>query len=182
MAQLIDARSDTQQWAEHYDRDLANVFAIQGEIAKAIADQLQAKLSPQEKARVEQVPTASTEAYVLYLRASQIRLNPDNLLQEYKAAEQLYLQAISYDPNFALAHARLASTRAQIFHYYEPTDGWRTKARTEAEIALRLQPNLAKPMSRSANAFPGWIRITTALSNSSRSLLIYRRATKTLFA
>ena len=143
-AQLIDARSDAQQWAEHYDRDLADVFAIQSEIAKAIADQLQAKLSPQEKALVEEIPTGNTEAYVFYLRANQIERNPDTLLEDYKAAEQLYMQAIELDPKFALAHARLASTCAEIFHFYEPTDVWRPKAYAEAEIALRLQPNLAE--------------------------------------
>jgi len=143
-AQLIDARSDTKQWAEHYDRDIADVFAIQSEIAKAIADQLKAKLSPQEKASVEEIPTANTEAYVLYLRANQIERNPDTLLEDYKIAEGLFVQAIELDPNFALAHARLASIQAEIFHYYEPTEARRAKARTEAETALRLEPNLAE--------------------------------------
>src|SRR5437762_1125973 len=143
-AQLIDARTDTQQWAERYDRDLADVFAIQSEIAKTIADQLQAKLSPQEKARVEEIPTQNTEAYVFYLRANQISRNPDTLLEDYKTAEQLYMQAIALDPDFALAHARLASVCAEIFHYYEPTRDWENKARAEAQIALRLQPNLAE--------------------------------------
>src|SRR6266576_2907504 len=143
-AQLIDARSDTQQWAEHYDRDLADVFAIQSEIAKTIADQLKAKLSPQEKARVEEVPTGNTEAYVLYLRANQIERNPDTLLEDYKIAEGLFVHAIELDPNFALAHARLASIHAEIFHYSEPTETRRTRARAEAETALRLEPNLAE--------------------------------------
>jgi TolB-like protein/class 3 adenylate cyclase/Tfp pilus assembly protein PilF len=143
-AQLVDARTDQHLWAQTYDRDLADVFAIQSEIAKAITDQLQAKLSPQEKQRVEEIPTGNTEAYAFYLRANQIERNPDTLLEDYKAAGQLYRQAIELDPNFALAHARLASTCAEIFHYDEPTDAWRTKARTEAEIALRLQPNLAE--------------------------------------
>jgi TolB-like protein/class 3 adenylate cyclase/Tfp pilus assembly protein PilF len=143
-AQLIDARSDTQQWAERYDRDLADVFGIQSEIAKAIADQLKAELSPQEKARVEQIPTQSTEAYAFYLRGNQIARNPDTLLADYKRAEQLYSEAIALDPNFALAHAQLASTRAQVFHYYEPTEEWKNKARSGAEIAVRLQPNLAE--------------------------------------
>ena len=143
-SELIDARTDTHQWAEHYDRDLADVFGIQSEIAKAIADQLQAKLSPQEKARVEEIPTENSEAYVFYLRANQISRNPDTLLEDYKTAEQLYMQAIELDPNFALAHARLASTRAEIFHFYEPLDMWKEKARAEAEIALRLQPALAE--------------------------------------
>jgi TolB-like protein/Tfp pilus assembly protein PilF len=143
-AQLIDARSDSQQWAERYDRDLADVFAIQSEIAKAIADQLKAKLSPQEKARVEEIPTANTEAYAYYLRANQIERNPDTLLEDYKTAEGLFVQATQLDPTFALAHARLGSIRAEIFHYYEPTESRRTGARTEAETALRLQPNLAE--------------------------------------
>ncbi|MEP6602005.1 MAG: adenylate/guanylate cyclase domain-containing protein [Nitrospirota bacterium] len=143
-AQLVDARTDTQQWAEHYDRDLADVFAIQSEIAKTIADQLKAKISPQEKASVEEIPTRSTEAYTLYLRANQIERNADTLLEDYKAAEQLYRQAIALDANFALAHARLASVRAEIFHYYEPLDSLKDGARSEAEIALQLQPNLAE--------------------------------------
>jgi tetratricopeptide (TPR) repeat protein len=78
------------------------------------------------------------------LRANQIERNPDTLLEDYKAAEQLYQQAIAVDPKFALAHARLASIRAEIFHYYEPIDSWKTKGRAEAEIALQLQPNLAE--------------------------------------
>ena len=143
-AQLIDARSDTQQWGDRYDRDLADVFAIQSEIAKTIADQLKAKLSPQEKARVEEIPTANTEAYVFYLRANQIERNPDTMLEDYKIAEGLFVQAIELDPNFALAHARLASIQAEIFHYYEPTETRKMRARTEAETALRLQPNLAE--------------------------------------
>src|SRR6266516_3965154 len=143
-AQLIDARTDTHQWAERFDRDLADVFAIQSEIAKAIADQLQAKLSPQEKARVEERPTGNTEAYVYYLRANQISRNLDTLLEDYKTAEQLYMQAIALDPNFALAHARLASVCAAVFHFYEPLDSWKDKARLEAEIALQWHPNLAE--------------------------------------
>jgi TolB-like protein/class 3 adenylate cyclase/Tfp pilus assembly protein PilF len=142
-AQLIDARSDAHLWAQTYDRDLADVFAIQSEIAQQIADQLQARISPQEKARVEARPTENTDAYVFYLRANQIARNPDTLLEDYKTAEQLYMQAIALDPNFALAHARLASTYAEIFHFHEPLDSWKEKARSEAEIALRLQPNLA---------------------------------------
>jgi TolB-like protein len=143
-AQLVDARTDKHLWAETYDRDLADMFAIQSEIAKAIAVQLKAKLSPQEKARVEEIPTENTEAYLSYLQANQLERNPDTMLEDYKAADQLYMQAIELDPNFALAHARLASLCAEVFHYYEPTESWRTKARSEAEIALRLQPNLAE--------------------------------------
>jgi TolB-like protein/Tfp pilus assembly protein PilF len=142
--QLIDARNDRHIWANRYDRRLTDALGLQGELASEIADALQANLSADEKARVAIKPTQSADAYVFYLRANQISRNPDTLLQDYKTAEQLYMQAIALDPDFALAHARLASVRAEIFHYYEPTDAWRAKAREEAETALRLQPNLAE--------------------------------------
>src|SRR5262249_4139094 len=73
-AQLIDARTDTHLWAQTYDRDLADVFAIQSEIAKAIADQLQAKLSPKEKKAIEQPPTTNLAAFDLYSRAKSLLL------------------------------------------------------------------------------------------------------------
>jgi TolB-like protein/Tfp pilus assembly protein PilF len=142
--QLIDALTDRHLWANRYDRTLADSLGLQGELAAEIAEALRVTLSPDEKARVETKPTENSEAYVFYLRANQISRNPDTLLEDYKAAEQLYMQAIALDPDFALAHARLASVCAEIFHYYEPTDDRKTKARTEAQIALRLQPNLAE--------------------------------------
>jgi TolB-like protein/Tfp pilus assembly protein PilF len=142
--QLIDAHSARQIWANRYDRTLADSLGLQGELASEIADALRATLSTDEQARVTAKPTQNPDAYVFYLRANQLSRNPDTLLEDYKAAEQLYLQAITLDPDFALAHARLASVCAEIFHYYEPTEDWKTKARTEAQIALRLQPNLAE--------------------------------------
>jgi len=142
--QLIDARNDRHIWANRYDRTLIDSLGLQGELASEIADALRANLSADEKARVAVKPTQNPDAYVFYLRANQISRNPDALLEDYKNAEQLFMQAIALDPDFALAHARLASVRAEIFHYYEPTENWRTKARAEAETALRLQPNLAE--------------------------------------
>jgi len=142
--QLIDALHDRHLWANRYDRTIADSLGLQGELATEIAKALRATLSPDEKARVETKPTENAEAYVFYLRANQIERNPDTLLEDYKTAEQLYMQAIALDPNFALAHARLASTCGGIFHFYEPLDSWKTKARAEAELAVRLQPNLAE--------------------------------------
>ena len=142
--QLVDAQSARQIWANRYDRTLADSLGLQGELASEIADALRATLSTDEQARVTAKPTQNPDAYVFYLRANQLSRNPDTLLEDYKAAEQLYMQAIALDPNFALAHARLASVCAEIFHYYEPTEDWKTKALTEAQIALRLQPNLAE--------------------------------------
>src|ERR1044071_1144565 len=142
--QLVEAQSARQIWANRYDRTLADSLGLQGELASEIADALRATLSTDEQARVTAKLTQNPDAYVFYLRANQISRNPDTLLEDYKTAEQLYMQAIALDPNFALAHARLASVCAEVFRYYEPTDVWRTKARAEAETALRLQPNLAE--------------------------------------
>jgi TolB-like protein/Tfp pilus assembly protein PilF len=142
--QLIRADDDAHLWAQSYDRELTDIFGVEAEVAKMIADSLQATLSPKEKTSVETKPTQNADAYVFYLRANQISRNPDTLLADYKTAEQLYMQAIELDPNFALARARLASVCAEVFRYYEPTESWRTKARAEADSALRLQPNLAE--------------------------------------
>src|SRR5438094_2195055 len=142
--QLVDAKSARQIWANHYDRTLADSLGLQGELASEIAEALRATLSTDEQARVTAKPTQNPDAYVFYLRANQISRNPDTLLEDYKTAEQLYVQAIALDPDFALAHARLASVCAEIFHYYEPTQDWENRARAEAEIALHLQPNLAE--------------------------------------
>ncbi|HEY2568347.1 MAG TPA: tetratricopeptide repeat protein [Candidatus Udaeobacter sp.] len=142
--QLVDAQSARQIWANRYDRTLADSLGLQGELASEIADALRATLSTDEQARITAKPTKNPDAYVFYLRANQISQNPDTTLEDYETAEKLYTQAIELDPDFALAHARLASVCAQVFHYYEPTEDWKTKARTEAEIALRLQPNLAE--------------------------------------
>ena len=142
--QLIDALHDRHLWANRYDRALVDSLGLQGELAAEIAGALRVALNPEEKARVERKPTDNPDAYVFYLRANQIERNPDTLLEDLKKAEQLYGQAIAMDPKFALAHARLASTRAAIFHFYEPLDTRKKSARAEAETALQLQQNLAE--------------------------------------
>jgi TolB-like protein/Flp pilus assembly protein TadD len=142
--QLIDALHDRHLWANRYDRALVDSLGLQGELAAEIAEALRVALNPEEKARVEKKPTDNADAYVFYLRANQIERNPDTLLEDFKKAEQLYTEAIALDSKFALAHARLASTRAAIFHFYEPLDSWKKSARAEAETALQLQENLAE--------------------------------------
>src|SRR2546430_8570144 len=142
--QLIDALKDRHLWAKRYERTLADSLGLQGELAGQIADELRVTLSPNEKARLETKPTENADAYLAYLQANQIERNPDTLLEDFKKADQLYTKALALDPNFALAHARLASTSAAIFHFYEPVEIWKTKARNAAERALQLQPNLAE--------------------------------------
>jgi tetratricopeptide (TPR) repeat protein len=141
---LIDARSDRHLWANRYDRTLADSLGLEGELASEIADALRASLTRDEKARIERKPTENADAWTLYLRAIPIEEGPDTLLQDFQHAEDLYSEAVKLDPDFALAHARLSSTCALIFHFYEPTEARKSKARAEAEIALRLQPNLAE--------------------------------------
>ena len=143
--QLIDARNNRQIWANRYDRTLVDSLGCKENWPTKSPIRF-GQRSARMKKRNSLQPNRRKmpDAYVFYLRANQISSNPDTLLEDYKTAEQLYMQAIELDPNFALAHARLASVCAEVFRYYEPTDSWKTKARAEAETALRLQPNLAE--------------------------------------
>src|SRR5437868_8399019 len=142
--QLIQAENDAHLWAQSYDRQLTDLFSVEAEVAKSIADSLQATLSPKEKARVETKPTTNADAYVLYLRGRDYQTRPDNLLQDFRSAINLYDQAIKLDPKFALAHARLSTTASNVYHFYEPTETWKQKAHAEALESLRLQPNLGE--------------------------------------
>jgi TolB-like protein/Tfp pilus assembly protein PilF len=142
--QLIQADNDAHLWAQSYNRELTDIFGVEAEVAKSIADSLQATLSPQEKARVEAKSTTNPDAYVLYLRARDYQTRPDNLLQDFKSAAQLYKQAIALDPDFALAHARLSAVMSMIYHWFEPTEEIKQAARREADESLRLQPDLGE--------------------------------------
>ena len=142
--QLIQADNDAHLWAQSYNRELTDIFGVEAEVAKSIADSLQATLSPQEKARVEAKPTTNADAYVLYLRARDYQMRPDNLLQDFRSAMNLYDQAIKMDPNFALAHARLSAVMSMIYHWFEPTQEVKETARREADESLRLQPDLGE--------------------------------------
>src|SRR6476620_3269308 len=107
-AQLIDARTDAHLWAQTYDRDLADVFAIQSEIAKAIADQLQARLSPNEKAAIEKAPTTDLAAFDLYTRAKTLLLSLSSTTQQnLQQAIELLNQAVARDPAFFEAYYQL---------------------------------------------------------------------------
>jgi serine/threonine protein kinase/Tfp pilus assembly protein PilF len=145
-AQLLDARNDVHLWAEHYDRPLDDVFAIQTEIAKAIADQLRAKLSPSEKAAIERPPTADLAAFDLYTHAKTLLLRSlnsgartkDNLLE----AVELLNQAVARDPNFLLAYCRLAFAHDLLYlANLDRTPARLASADAVVQTALRLQPD-----------------------------------------
>src|SRR5438552_1300936 len=136
-AQLIEMRTNTHLWAETYDRDLTDVFAIQSDIAQQIAAALKAKLAPEEKALLDARPSPSSEAYVLYLTALG---TADEI-----AAEQLFMQATAIDPGFALAYAQASIRNSKISgstsgDHRAPT----AKARAQAEEAVRLSPTLGE--------------------------------------
>jgi TolB-like protein/Tfp pilus assembly protein PilF len=144
-AQLIDARTDAHLWAENYHRPLDDVFAIQSEVAKAVADQLQAKLSPAEKAAIEQPPTANLVAYDRYLRAKKHLAQTSfdaRVIEHIRQGIRLLDQAVAHDPMFLLAHCRL--TRAHDQLYFSGADHSPTRlalAKESLSTALRLGPD-----------------------------------------
>jgi TolB-like protein/Tfp pilus assembly protein PilF/class 3 adenylate cyclase len=145
-AQLIDARNDAHLWAQTYDRDLADVFAIQSEIAKAIADQLQAKLSPSEKRAIEQPPTTDLAAFDLYSRAKSLLLTASFSATsgpDVRKAIELLDEAVKRDPSFFDAYCQLARAHESLYAVIG-TD--RTPARlaladAAVQAATRLRPD-----------------------------------------
>ena len=148
-AQLIDARTDAHLWAQTYDRDLADVFAIQSEIAKAIADQLQAKLSPNEKKAIEQPPTTDLAAFDLYSRAKSLLLTASFSATgepDVRKAIEFLDEAVKRDPSFFDAYCQLAWAHGYL---YAVTGSDHTPARlalAEAAVqaATRLRPDAAE--------------------------------------
>ena len=140
--QLIDAANDEHIWANNYDRDLNDVFAIQTDLAKEIAGALQAKLSPSEKAQIERKPTQNGEAYLAFIQAHNLFVTEVEDIERLKQSEQLYARAIELDPKFALALARYSQLESWIVHTFDPNRERRKKARALAEQALQLQPDL----------------------------------------
>jgi len=144
-AQLIDARTDAHLWAENYHRPLDDVFAIQSEIAKAVADQLEAKLSPAEKAAIEQPPTADLVAYDRYLRAKKLLAKTSfdaRVIEHIRQGIRLLDQAVAHDPTFLLAYCQL--TRAHDQLYFSGADHSPTRlalAKESLSTALRLGPD-----------------------------------------
>jgi len=140
--QLIDAANDEHIWANNYDRDLNDVFAIQTDLAQKIAAELQAKLSPSEKAQIERKPTQNGEAYLAFIQAHNLFVTGMEDIEKLKQSEQLYARAIELDPKFALALARYSQLESWIGHTFDPAREHREKARALAEQALQLQPDL----------------------------------------
>src|SRR5258708_12060625 len=140
--ELSDANNDEHIWAEDYDRDLTDVFAIQTDLAQKIASALQAKLSPNEKARLDNRPTQNPDAYLLFVQAHDYANRPDDLRDDSLKAEELFKQAIKLDPKFAAAFAGLSMAQSWLYHFWDRVPARREKARLNADESLRLEPNL----------------------------------------
>ena len=147
-AQLIDARTDSQIWAETYDRTAADLFAIQSELAESIVAQLQAKLSPEQKADIEARPTQDLVAFELYLRAKQIidsYLIADDVRAALLSALQSLDQAIKRDPDFVSAYSYIARANNLLYFFdLDPTPDRILLAEAAVKAALRLRPDSAE--------------------------------------
>jgi adenylate cyclase len=168
-AQLIDARNDAHLWGQTYDRDLADVFAIQSEIAKAIADQLQAKLSPAEKSAIEQRPTADVAAFELYSRAKDLILNTGFSAigaQNLRSGIDLLNQALARDPSFFAAQCQLAFAHDSLYALRgDHTPERRALADSAVEAAFRLRPDAGEAhLARGYHLYQGYRDFDTALA------------------
>jgi serine/threonine protein kinase/Tfp pilus assembly protein PilF len=147
-AQLVDARNDAHLWAQTYDRDLADVFAIQSEIAKAIADQLQTKLSPNEKKAIEQPPTTDLAAFDLYSRAKSLLLTTGfsaTANPHLRKAIELLDEAVKRDPSFFDAYCQLAYAQEQLYAGgFDHTPARLALAEAALQAATRLRPDAAE--------------------------------------
>jgi serine/threonine protein kinase/Flp pilus assembly protein TadD len=164
-AQLVDVRSRRQLWGQTYDRDLVDIFAMQSEIAKTLASQLQAKLSPREESAINRPPTTNIAAFELYAQAKNvlaIRNARENLLQ----AADLLNQAVERDPSFFQAYCQLAHTHDRIYFLgYDHTPARLALAEAAIEAAFRLRPDAGEAhLARAQNLYRGYLEYDAALS------------------
>jgi len=169
-AQLIDTRTDTHVWAEEYDRDLSQMFAIQSEIAQKIAEQLHAKMSASEKLAIESEPTADVTAFDLYTRAKNIFLEVYNPTRaEYLEAVDLLNQAVARDPSFLDAYCQLAYAHDWLYfgggNALDHTPARLALAEAAIQEAARLNPNAGEThLARAQNLYWGYLDYNGALA------------------
>src|SRR5207249_844190 len=150
--QLIKAANDSHLWADTYDRRLTDIFSVESEVAKSIADQLRAKLTGQEEQVIAAKPTDNVEAYDAYLRGLAYAVKPPTP-PTLLGAQKYLREAVRLDPKFALAWALLSNVDAlgYITALLQPTVALREEARQAAETALTLQPNLGEAVLAKGN-------------------------------
>ena len=156
--QLIKAANDSHLWADTFDRKLTDIFSVESEVAKAIADQLRAKLTGQEEQVIAAKPTDNPEAYDAYLRGLAYTLKTSPTTANALGAQKYLREAVRLDPKFALGWALLSyvDARGYITQSLQPTVALREEARQAAETALTLQPNLGEAVL-AKGAYHYWI-------------------------
>jgi non-specific serine/threonine protein kinase len=152
-AQLLDAASDSLLWSERYDREMADVFAVQDEIARRIAEALRVQLSPQEQQELAAKPTENLQAYDLYLRGRSYARRLTR--QDMEFALQMFENAVAQDPGFALAYAAIANVCAQYHYNYERKKSWLERSREASRKAVSLNSQLPE-----VKVAQGWILYT----------------------
>jgi TolB-like protein len=150
-AQLVEAATGHTLWADRYDRQMEDVFAIQDEIARSITQALRITLSPQEEKAIARKPTENAQAYDACLRGRNYTRRETRLDLEY--ALQMFEHAIQLDPNFALAYAGLANTCGLIYEWHEHKPSWLERGSAACDRALTLDPQLAEGLVARARLF-----------------------------
>jgi TolB-like protein/DNA-binding winged helix-turn-helix (wHTH) protein/Tfp pilus assembly protein PilF len=167
-AQLIKARTDTHVWAQTYDRDVADLFAIQSEIAQAIAGQLSAKISPAERLAIERAPTTDITAFDLYSRAKNLVLvlNNANDKGNLLRAADLLNQAVAHDPTFFQAYCQLGWVHDQLYHLHlDRTPARLVLADAAIQAAFRLRPDAGEAhLARGEHLYRGFLDYDGALA------------------
>src|SRR5437868_101934 len=167
--QLVDARTDTHVWAEEYDRDLNDVFAIQGEIAQKVAEQLHAKVSSAEKSAIERAPTADIAAFDLYTRAKNLFLaatNSNSGKEDLLEAADLLNQAVARDPSYFEAYCQLGGIHDLLYILgHDHTSRRLGLAEAAIDAVLRLRPNAGEAhLARATNLYSAYLNYDEALS------------------
>src|SRR5215831_19191264 len=168
-AQLIRTDTDAHVWAQIYDRDVADLFAVQSEIAQAIVGQLRAKISPAEKRAIERAPTADLTAFDLYIRAKNLLLPVSfgaNAKDDLRRAADLLNQAVAHDPSFFNAYCQLALAHGLLYFYgFDHTSTRLALAEAALEAASRLRPDAGEThLARARNLYWGYLDYNGALA------------------
>jgi non-specific serine/threonine protein kinase len=166
-AQLVESRSGHTLWAKRYDREMADVFEVQDEIAQSIARSLEVMLTEKDKAAIQKTPTQNAEAYDYYLRGRGYARRETR--SDLELALQMYNQAITLDAGFALAHAAQGDACATIFEFHEKQFRWIERGLAACEKALTLEPQLPEALVARG-------RIAYAQKNYSEAVQLARMA------
>ena len=166
-AQLIDTRTDTHVWAEQYDRDLNDLFAIQSEIAQKVAERLNAKITSAERLAIEEKPTNDLVAFELYSRAHNIWGKFTRGKEDMLQVIDLLNQAVARDPSFFKAYCELAGAHDQLYYHsgFDHTPGRLAAAEAAVQTAFRIRPNSGEAhFARANHLYNGYLDYDGALA------------------